>query len=62
MTAPQVERNRPSQIAAFSFPLVKPHPGKKDGWVEGEYKVSLKVTDEVTHQSVSRELTFKVVP
>jgi GWxTD domain-containing protein len=62
VTAPQVERNRPSQIAAFSFQLVKPHPGKKDGWVEGDYRLAIKVTDEVSGKSTTRELGFKVIP
>jgi hypothetical protein len=62
VTAPQVEHNRPSQIAAFSFQLIKPHPGKKDGWVEGEYMLTIKVTDEVAKNTVTSEKPFRVVP
>jgi GWxTD domain-containing protein len=62
VTAPQIEHNRPSQIAAFSFQLIKPHPGKKDGWVDGEYMLTIKVTDEVAKSSVTSEKPFRVVP
>jgi len=61
VTASVIERNRPSQIGAFSFQLIKPTPTQK-GWVEGEYKVTLKVTDEVTQGTVSGEIPFRVVP
>ena len=61
VAAPQIERNRPSQIAAFSFLLIKPTATQK-GWVEGEYKVIIKVTDEVTKSTVTHELPFRVVP
>ena len=61
VAAPVIERNRPSQIGAFSFKLIQPTPTQK-GWVEGEYKVTVKVTDEVTQSTVSREIPFQVVP
>ena len=61
VTAPVIERNRPSQIGAFSFQLIKSTPTQK-GWVEGEYKVTIKVTDETTQGTVSREIPFRVVP
>ncbi len=61
VTSAQVERNRSSQIGAFSFQLVKPTASQK-GWVEGDYKVTIKVTDEVTKSSTSAELPFKIVP
>ncbi|HMC83096.1 MAG TPA: GWxTD domain-containing protein [Candidatus Polarisedimenticolia bacterium] len=61
VTAPQVFRNRESQVEAFSFPLVKPTE-KQKGWVAGNYKLVIKVTDEVSKASVSQELLFSVVP
>jgi len=61
VAAPVIERNRPSQIGAFSFKLIQPTPTQK-GWVEGEYKVIVKVTDEVTQSTVSQEIPFQVVP
>jgi GWxTD domain-containing protein len=61
VAAPVIERNRPSQIGAFSFQLIKPTAAQK-GWVEGEYKVTVKVTDEVAKSSVSHEIPFRVVP
>ena len=61
VTAPVIERNRPSQIGAFSLPLIKPKP-PQPGWVEGEYKVTIKVTDEVSKGTLSREIPFRVVP
>ena len=61
VAAPVIERNRPSQIGAFSFLLIKSTPTQK-GWGEGEYKVTIKVTDEVTQSTVSQEILFRVVP
>jgi GWxTD domain-containing protein len=61
VTAPQVVKDRTSQVEAFSFQLVKPTPTQK-GWVEGDYRLTIKVTDEVAKTSVSQELSFKVVP
>ena len=61
VAAPLVEPNRTSQIGAFSFQLIKPTPTTK-GWVEGEYKVAIKVTDTVTRNTVSQEIFFRVVP
>lgn len=56
---PQIFRNRSNQVEAFAFPLVKPTE-KQKGWVPGEYKLMIKVTDEVSKTSVSREVPFTV--
>jgi GWxTD domain-containing protein len=61
VTAPLVEKNRTSAVEAFSFPLVKPSPTQK-GWVEGEYRLVVSVTDEVAKKSVSKEIYFSVIP
>ena len=63
VTKPQVVSNRSSQVEAFSFQLVKPVEGKPgSGWVAGEYKLSMKVTDEVSKSTVTQLLPFSVVP
>ncbi|HEV8334889.1 MAG TPA: GWxTD domain-containing protein [Candidatus Polarisedimenticolia bacterium] len=61
VTAPQIEKNRTSQIAAFSFQLIKPTATQK-GWVDGDYKLAIKVTDEVAQKSVTQEIPFRVIP
>ncbi|HEV8375901.1 MAG TPA: GWxTD domain-containing protein [Candidatus Polarisedimenticolia bacterium] len=62
VTAPQVVKNRSSQVEAFSFQLVKPTATQK-GWVEGDYKLLIKVSDEVSKNSAPPiEIPFKVVP
>jgi len=61
VTAPRVSRNRTNQVEAFSFQLVKPS-GSQAGWVDGEYKLVIKITDEVAKTSVSHEIPFTVVP
>lgn len=62
VTAPQVVKNRSSQVEAFSFQLVKPTAAQK-GWVEGDYKLLIKVSDEVSKNSAPPiEIPFKVVP
>jgi GWxTD domain-containing protein len=61
VTAPQV-LNRSSQVEAFSFPLVKSTPTQK-GWVPGEYKLVIKVSDEVARVAAAPvEIPFTVVP
>jgi GWxTD domain-containing protein len=61
VTTPQVEKNRTSQIAAFSFQLIKPTATQK-GWVDGDYKLIIKVTDEVAQKTVTQEIPFRVIP
>jgi hypothetical protein len=62
VTAPQVVKNRSSQVEAFSFQLVKPTAAQK-GWVEGDYKLLIKVSDEVSKNSAPPiEIPFKIVP
>ena len=54
--------NRSSQVEAFSFPLVKSTPTLK-GWVEGDYKLVIKVSDEVAKVAADPvEIPFKVIP
>jgi len=63
VTKPQIVPNRSSQVEAFSFQLVKPVEGKPgSGWVTGEYQLSMKVTDEVSKNTVSQVVPFTVVP
>ncbi len=60
VTSPQV-LTRSSQVEAFSFPLVKSTPTQK-GWVEGDYKLVIKVSDEVAKVAADPvEIPFKVV-
>ena len=63
VTNPLKKENRSSQVEAFSLELVKPVEGKPgSGWVAGEYRLTMKVTDVVSNSTLTQTVPFTVVP